>query len=65
MQGNKAVVEGWHASFYMNDDKEKIYGPWRFSTFLYFKNGKIIKHIDFFNYPDDLLKYRKYQNPTE
>ena len=56
IQGKHVVTQGYFTSFKWGDTEV---GTMYFTTILTFNdNGKIIKHVDWINYPNELVDYR-------
>ncbi len=54
---NQVVTQGYFNSFKWGEHR---FGPMFFTTILTFnEEGKIIKHVDWINYPNELLDYQK------
>ena len=63
VEGNRATVKGYFTPFIW-DGKEVE--AMQFVTILTFNDaGKIIKHVDWVNYPNDLIDYAKRGNANE
>lgn len=60
---NMAVIKGYFTPFHW--DGQEV-GVMQFTTLLYFnEEKKIIKHIDWINYPNDLIDYSTRANSNE
>ena len=63
MNGNHAVVKGYFTAFKWG---ENVYESMHFTTLLTFnKEHKIIKHVDWINYPSSLVNYNQRKNSNE
>lgn len=57
IEGNRAVTQGYFTPFQWG---ERTFGPMHFTTILTFnQKGKIVKHVDWINYPSTLVDYTK------
>ena len=60
VEDNKAVISGYFTAFKWDGQSVE---PMQFTTWLYYNEaGKIIKHIDWINYPNSLIDYAKRGN---
>lgn len=63
IQKNKAVIKGYYTSFQW---KETKFEAMHFTTILTFDaSGKIIKQVDWINYPKTLINYNNRKNSNE
>lgn len=63
VEGNRASIEGYFTPFGWNGNEVEAM---QFVTILYFNDeGKIIRHIDWINYPNTLIDYSKRENSNE
>jgi len=60
IEGNKVVTKGYFTPFQWGETR---FEAMHFTTLLTFnEQGKIIKHVDWINYPSTLLNYQKRKN---
>ena len=63
IKGNKAVVKGYFTKFQWGQIE---FGPMHFTTILTFNDSnKIIKQVDWINYPTGLVNYDERKNSNE
>ncbi|WP_436516971.1 nuclear transport factor 2 family protein [Ekhidna sp. To15] len=63
IEGNTATIKGYFTPFVWD---EKNVEAMQFTTLLYYNDeGKIIKHIDWINYPNDLIDYSQRENSND
>ena len=63
IENNKAVIQGYFTPFRW-DGKEVE--SMQFTTLLYFdQNAKIIRHVDWINYPNQLIDYENRMNSNQ
>ncbi len=63
IEDNKASVQGYFTPFSWNGNEVEAM---QFTTLLYFnEERKIIKHVDWINYPNTLIDYSKRPNSNE
>ncbi len=63
IQGNQAVIKGYFTGFQWGEAK---FGPMHFTTILTFNESeKIIKQVDWINYPANLVDYTKRKNSND
>ncbi len=60
IQGNMAVLQGYFTPFSWDSTEVEAM---QFTTILYFNDkGEIVRHVDWINYPNDLIDYEKRAN---
>lgn len=63
VEGNKAVAKGYFAPFKYGESE---FEAMQFTTILTFNDaGKIVRHVDWINYPNKLVDYNTRKNSNE